>query len=468
MVPVIHWFWRDLRVLDNTALHAAYSRAGTLVPVFIWDDTHLGWPHLGPAVRTFLFGSLMALEKNLELLGHRLIVRRGKPEEELPRLARECGASIVFTNRDYEPETVAREQRVAEALAADGRRLESFKDLVIWESREVLTGTGNPYTVYTPYSRAWRSRTRQPPWPKLGTAKSPVPEGLTSVPLASITPPAPAAAGNYPPAGEHAALESLKRFLASGVFRYDVGRDFPAVEGGTSQLSPHFRVGTLGIRTALARLESAKSSGGASGDNGCRIWENELIWRDFYMQVLANFPRVADSSFRPEYDSIQWSGIREHFAAWCEGRTGYPIVDAAMRCLNATGTMHNRLRMIVAMFLTKDLMISWQQGERYFFEHLLDADLAANSGGWQWSAGTGTDAAPYFRIFNPASQGAKFDPDGAFIRRWIPELREVPVDLIQCPGDNPLLLARTRYPAPIVDHAVQRIKCLAMFKAVRQ
>ena len=339
---------------------------------------------------------------------------------------------------------------------------------MIWESREVLTGTGNPYPVYTPYSRAWRSRARQAPCPKLGAAKSAMPDGLTSVPLSSLTPTAPAAAAHYPPAGEHAALESLKTFLASGVFRYDVGRDFPAVEGGTSQLSPHFRVGTLGIRTALTRLETARAGGGAQGENGCRIWENELIWRDFYMQVLANFPHVAGSCFRPEYDQIQWSGTKEHFAAWCAGRTGYPIVDAAMRCLNATGFMHNRLRMIVAMFLTKDLMISWQQGERYFFEHLLDGDLAANSGGWQWSAGTGTDAAPYFRIFNPASQGAKFDPEGAFIRRWIPELRDVPADLIQCPGDNPLLLSRTRYPSPIVDHAVQRGKCLAMFKAVRQ
>ncbi len=466
MRPIIHWFWRDLRITDNTALHSAYSRGEAIVPVFIWDDTLLGWPHTGSAARTFLARSLASLEKNLAQLGHRLIIRRGSPEVELLRLVRETGATEVHTNRDYEPQSVVREQRVAEALAANGGLLRSYKDLVVWEGREILTGSETPYTVYTPYAKSWRTRTRQDPWPKLGPAKNPVRGNLPSLSVAEVTPSAPPAAVHYPLAGEHAALESLKAFLSSGVFKYDTARDFPALTDGTSRLSPHLRVGTLGIRTAFARLTSAFPAEGGPGSVGCRIWENELIWREFYNQVLANFPQVATACFRSEYDRLKWSGTRGQFAAWCAGQTGYPIVDAAMRCLNATGWMHNRLRMIVASFLTKDLLISWQEGERYFYEHLVDADLAANTGGWQWSAGTGTDAAPYFRIFNPASQGAKFDPEGEFIRRWVPELKGIPTDLIQTPSENPLLLARCKYPAPIVDHAVQRGRCLAMFKAV--
>ena len=204
----------------------------------------------------------------------------------------------------------------------------------------------------------------------------------------------------------------------------------------------------------------------AASGPGVRTWETELIWREFYLQILANFPHVAEGAFRPEYDRLEWSGTDEQFRAWCEGVTGFPIVDAAMRCLKATGWMHNRLRMIVSMFLTKDLLISWQRGERHFMRELVDGDLAANNGGWQWSAGTGTDAAPYFRIFNPVSQGEKFDPEGTFVRQWVPELREVPADGIHRPWENPLLLGRSGYPAPIVDHARQRERCLAMFKAV--
>jgi deoxyribodipyrimidine photo-lyase len=210
-------------------------------------------------------------------------------------------------------------------------------------------------------------------------------------------------------------------------------------------------------------LTSSPTSAVAS----CDVFLNELIWREFYAQVLHNFPHVTKGAFRPEYDGLKWSDNQEHFAAWCEGRTGYPIVDAAMRCLNATGAMHNRLRMIVAMFLTKDLLINWQLGERYFMKQLVDGDMAANNGGWQWSAGTGTDAAPYFRIFNPVSQGEKFDAEGKFVRRWIPELKEFPDDLIHQPWENPLLLAKAKYAQRIVLHEEQREKCLAMFKAVK-
>jgi deoxyribodipyrimidine photo-lyase len=236
---------------------------------------------------------------------------------------------------------------------------------------------------------------------------------------------------------------------------------------GVSNLSPHLRAGTIGIRTIIAALNKAREKAKPSQIPSCDVFLNELIWREFYLQVLHNFPHVTKGAFRPEYDQLKWSDNQEYFAAWCEGRTGFPIVDAGMRCLNATGTMHNRLRMITAMFLTKDLLIHWQWGERYFMKQLVDGDMAANNGGWQWSAGTGTDAAPYFRIFNPVSQGEKFDAGGTFVRRWIPELKDFPDDLIHQPWENPLLLAKSKYPERIVLHEEQRDKCLAMFKAVK-
>jgi deoxyribodipyrimidine photo-lyase len=285
-------------------------------------------------------------------------------------------------------------------------------------------------------------------------------------------PASPEAAGHpltqtIPPGGERTALELLRQFMAGPVYEYGTRRDFPALDGG-SGLSPHLRAGTIGIRTILAELKKARDKAiGAAALKSCETFLNELIWREFYTQVLHNFPHVTKGAFRPEYDKLQWSDNEAHFQAWCAGQTGYPIVDAAMRCLNATGTMHNRLRMIVAMFLTKDLLIHWQQGERYFMKQLVDGDMAANNGGWQWSAGTGTDAAPYFRIFNPVSQGEKFDPGGRFVRRWIPELKDFPEDIIQQPWENPLLLAKSKYASRIVRHEEQREKCLAMFKAVK-
>ena len=235
--------------------------------------------------------------------------------------------------------------------------------------------------------------------------------------------------------------------MAGPVYDYGANRNFPAVNG-TSGLSPHLRAGTIGIRTIIAALNKARAKAPAGKTPGCDVFLGELIWREFYLQVLHNFPHVTKGAFRPEYDQLKWSDNQEHFAAWCAGRTGFPIVDAAMRCLNATGTMHNRLRMIVAMFLTKDLLINWQWGERYFMQQLVDGDLAANNGGWQWSAGTGTDAAPYFRIFNPTSQAEKCDPKGEFTRRWLPELKDFPGDLIHQPWETTLLLSNSKIPAP--------------------
>ncbi|MGA2247225.1 MAG: deoxyribodipyrimidine photo-lyase [Verrucomicrobiota bacterium] len=466
MNTVIHWFRRDLRISDNTALSEAAGRAKTVIPVFIFEDAGRTGPDVGAARLAFLLQSTGSLQKDLAELGYPLIIRGGKSAELLPRLCRETGAQAVFANKRYEPYAQQRDERIAQALLKIGVGFELFKDAVIWEEQDILTKSGNPYTVFTPYSKAWRAKSVAPPRPRPGRAKIKV-----EIPLSDALPSMPDEIGHalkqtIPPAGERAALEQWRRFLAGPVYEYARLRDLPAL-AGTSQLSPHLRAGTIGIRTVVAGLKTAREKAGPRQAAGCDAFLNELIWREFYSQVLHNFPRVTQGAFRPEYDRLQWSDNREHFEAWCHGRTGYPMVDAAMRCLNATGWMHNRLRMIVAMFLTKDLLIHWQWGERYFMRQLVDGDLAANNGGWQWSAGTGTDAAPYFRIFNPVSQARKFDPDGAFVRRWLPELKDLPDDLVHRPWENPRLLARSNYPPRIVLHEEQREKCLAMFRAVK-
>ncbi len=467
MKTVLHWFRRDLRVIDNTALFEAAHAAERVVPVFVLEDSFRTGRDVGGIRVSFLLRSLESLAKNLETLGYKLIVRSGRSEQVIPQLAQEAGAEAVFTNSRYEPYSQARDRRVRENLRGIGVDLRICKDAVVWEEKEILTKADQPYTVFTPYSKAWKSKPIPPPIPKLPKAK-PSPLDLPSEPLFTD----PAELGHPTsqelwPAGEKAAREALDRFLTSAALRYAEGRNFPADPPGTSRLSPHLRAGTIGIRTILQRVTALRNEASATQLKSLDTYVSELIWREFYLQILHNFPHVMRGAFRPEYDMLDWSGSDEQFQAWCAGQTGYPIVDAGMRCLNATGWMHNRLRMIVAMFLTKDLLISWQRGEQYFMEQLVDGDMAVNNGGWQWSAGTGTDAAPYFRIFNPVSQGTKFDPDGKFVKQWVPELRDLPADLVHQPWENPLLLSRTKYADRIVDHAVQREKCLAMFKKVK-
>jgi deoxyribodipyrimidine photo-lyase len=469
MTAVLHWFRRDLRISDNTALNEAARNSERVIPVFILEDALRTGPDVGPARLAFLLQSVESLRKNLAELGCPLIIRRGRSEDVLPQLCRETGARAVYANKRYEPYAQARDRRLGETLFRAGVEFKLCKDAVIWEEAEILTQAGQPYTVFTPYSKAWKLR----PLPGARPKFKPPGTGATSPNVRSEPlPPDPAEFGHpltqsLPPAGERAALDTLRKFMAGPVFEYAAKRNLPA-EPGTSQLSPHLRAGTIGIRTILGELNRARAAATAVQQASCEVFLNELIWREFYLQVLANFPHVTKGAFRPEYDRLQWSENQDHFQAWRQGQTGYPIVDAAMRCLNATGNMHNRLRMITAMFLTKDLLVSWQWGERYFMRQLVDGDMAANNGGWQWSAGTGTDAAPYFRIFNPVTQGEKFDPDGAFVRRWVPELAAFPAETIHQPWEAPLLLARSKYPHPIVRHDVQRELCLAMFKAVRK
>lgn len=465
MKRVIHWFRRDLRVSDNTALHEAARQAEMVIPVFILEDAFKTGPDVGAARAAFLLHSVDCLRKNLEHHGYPLVIRLGKSIELIPQLARELKAEAVFCNARYEPYAEARDQKIVAALQTMGVPLRVFKDAVVWERKEILTKTGNPYTVFTPYSKAWKALPAPAPKPRLKPSTQKFP-AIASDPL----PLDPKELGfpltqTVEASGERAAHERLKHFLKNRVFRYSEQRNYPSIDG-TSQLSSHLRCGTIGIRTILAELQKRKAEGNAVEQQNCDVYLSELIWREFYTQILANFPHVTKGAFRPEYNRLEWSDNKAHFQAWCTGMTGFPVVDAAMRCLNATGNMHNRLRMIVAMFLTKDLLINWQWGERYFMQQLVDGDKAANNGGWQWSAGTGTDAAPYFRIFNPVSQGEKFDVNGDFVRKWIPELATLPAKVIHQPWEYPLF-AKTGYVKRIIDHSEQREKCLAMFKAVK-
>ena len=478
MISALVWFRRDLRSFDHAALYHALRFAGRVHCVFVFDTTILdALPSPRDRRVEFIHASLVELDAALDALarsaggvGAGVLVRHGRAADELPRLAVELGVDKVFANRDYEPDAIVRDSRVAQQLAEAGVGYEDFKDQVIFERDEVLTQTGKPFSVFTPYRNAWLKavddfQLQSYPVDRYAGQLAPKPAGETLPSLADI--------GFEPtnlgelqmPLGMSGGQRLFEDFTRR-IERYKRARDFPAVKG-VSYLSTHLRFGTVSIRQLAAH---ARRHGG----EGAGTWLSELIWRDFYHQILWHHPRVVTHAFRPEYDRLQWDEAPALLAAWCEAQTGYPLVDAAMRQLNQTGYMHNRLRMIVASFLTKDLGIDWRLGERYFAAHLNDFDLAANNGGWQWAASTGCDAQPYFRIFNPVTQSEKFDPDGRFIRRYLPELARVPDKFIQVPwamGGIDQTACRTKigvdYPAPVVDHAVARARTLARFGVLK-
>jgi deoxyribodipyrimidine photo-lyase len=471
------WFRRDLRTADHPALAHALREAAAVWCVFVLDKAILaGLPPDDRRV-AFIRASLVDLDAQIAALSGgraRLVVRHADAAEEVPRLAAQLDVQAVYFHRDDDPAARARDAKVYERLRAGGRAMHGFKDHVIFERKEVLTGAGTPYGVFTPYKNAWLKALHARP--ELlgdcgsdvdGTAlakapRSPWNEGAAVPALEEFG----FAARQETPLddpglrpGTRGGQALLDEFL-DRMDDYDATRDFPATPG-PSHLGIHLRFGTLSMRR-LVGLARQRIEGGS---RGAQTWLSELIWRDFYQQVLFHHPHVVDHAFRADCDAIRWEHGAQadaHFAAWCEGRTGYPLVDAGMRQLCATGYMHNRLRMVTASFLTKDLGVSWQRGEAWFARHLNDYELASNNGGWQWAASTGCDAQPWFRIFNPVTQSERFDPQGAFIRRWVPELAALSGKAIHAPwkGASP---AGGSYPPPIVDHDVARERTLARF-----
>lgn len=429
----IHWFRRDLRLEDNASLYYALKSGYPVLPVFIFDTNILEELKEDNSLTedkrvTFIYLQLQQLKSRLIAIGSDLHIFYGNPLDVWKLLVQTYSIKAVFTNHDYEPYANNRDKAVLELLKHNGTSFFTYKDQVIFEKDEVLKDDGKPYTVYTPYSKKWKYLLND-----FYLSSYPTSNYFSN--LIQISTPQ-----------EMIPIESMGFKINSTSFpestvsdgliiHYAYTRDIPSIPG-TSRLSVHLRFGTISIRQLCRHAIELKGE----------KFFNELIWREFYMMIMYHFPSVVQQSFKPEYDKIQWRNNETEFKAWCEGRTGYPIVDAGMRELNATGYMHNRVRMIVASFLTKHLLIDWRWGETYFAKKLLDFELSSNNGGWQWAAGTGVDAAPYFRVFNPYIQTLKFDPELKYIRRWIPELDSLD------------------YPPPIVEHQFARNRCLEAYK----
>ncbi len=450
----LFWFRRDLRLDDNAGLYHALkglaqglargSASCPVLPLFIFDREILDELEDKKDARVeFIYCAVSDLKKRLEEMGSTLLIRYGKPQEIWLQLMQEFNIAAVFTNRDFEPYAMERDNTVRQMLSDQNIPFHTYKDHVIFEKDEVLKNDGTPYTVFTPYSKRWLEKLHTK-WRTIqGEDGEPqrVSFYLTSYPtekyfsnLLKISP-----STNSPQLSdmgfEPAGIEFPPTSVARSLIRnYDKTRDIPSLSG-TSRLGVHFRFGTISIREKARNAQWLNAT-----------YLNELIWRDFYSQILGNFPHVVGNPFRPQYDRVEWREAPDDFEKWKNGLTGYPIVDAGMRELNATGYMHNRVRMIVASFLSKHLLLDWRLGEAYFAQKLLDFDLASNSGGWQWAAGCGTDAAPYFRIFNPSEQTKKFDPEHKYIRKWVPEF------------------GTPRYPQPMVEHTFARERCLRTYK----
>lgn len=456
--PVIHWFRRDLRLDDNAALQAALNSGAPVIPLFIFDPILLDGPRFSEVRMAFLLGALRSLDDRLQQRGSRLMIRRGHPISALREVIEQTGAQALYFNRDYTP--YAR-HRDALAEAELSIAVYGYDDLVLLPPGTVLKADGNPYTVYTPFMKQWKLL------PKPDVADGA--DGKFARVEVENWQPEQHWNGVLPPVSERAAYDRLANFLKGPVYQYSDTRNNltpdPFDTMDTSCLSPYLRFGLLsprqvyrGARDAYARTTHYHHQ------RSVEVWVNELIWREFYVHIMYHFPHVDRGNFRTSYDALAWHDEPGEFEAWQQGMTGYPVVDAAMRQLRAIGWMPNRARMIAASFLTKDLLIDWRRGERHFMNWLIDGDPAANNGGWQWTAGTGTDAQPYFRIFNPVIQSKKFDPQGAYIRRWVPELERVPDVFIHEPWKMPE--PPTHYPPPIVDHQAARERAISVYKAV--
>lgn len=453
----IWWIRRDLRLTDNLALQAALDAGGAFVPVFVLDPKLLAKP--AERRQAFLFAGLCALAEDLRALGSGLLIRSGYPVNELPRLAEELGGLPIFAEEDASP--YARER---DRLVGSRARLSLLPGVGAQALGSVLKADGTPYTVFTPFSRAWKAL--PPP-----TQRARKPLSLPPLPaLASEDLPELPALANFP-AGEQEAQRRLDAFLDGPIYAYKEHRDRVDLDG-TSALSPYLRFGMLSARQAAQAARGALADAPTDGARaGAETWLNELIWREFYLSILTHFPRVLTGTFIPAGSEIHWRTAPQDLAAWQSGQTGYPVVDAGMRQLASLGWMHNRARMICASFLVKHLLINWQEGEAWFMRQLVDGDPASNNGGWQWTAGTGTDAAPYFRVFNPILQGLKFDPLGAYVRRWVPELSGLADKYIHTPWEMPAEQEKDAscrvgvdYPLPIVEHNLARDRVLTVYQ----
>ena len=471
--PVILWFRRDLRLADNQALQAAVATGKPILPVYILDPEGHGRP-TGAAGLWWLDRSLRALDAALRERGGRLLIRQGLSEPVLRALIEETGAEAVLMNRLFEPDGDERDAAIAHGLKADGVDCRGWNGAYLARPGSVTTGEGKPYKVFTPFSKALDAAIDLPDhtlgprafeaFPKLKS------ESVDDLGLAP-TDPDWAVEFDWTP-GEAGATEALTRFIGHGLKTYSTGRDHPA-EAGASRLSPYLHWGEIAPWRVLERVRGAASDGKVPAKEAEKF-ASELAWREFSIQLLTAFPYIVDRAFRPDYDAMPWRDDEAGFRAWTKGRTGYPIVDAGMRQLWTSGWMHNRVRMIVASFLIKDLLIDWRKGEAWFWDTLVDADLGNNVQNWQWVAGSGADAAPYFRIYNPVSQGMRFDADGRYVRRWVPELADLPDRWIHQPWAAPkevldaagVRLGET-YPEPIVDHGEARVRALEALRSLR-
>ncbi|GAB4363095.1 MAG: deoxyribodipyrimidine photo-lyase [Kiloniellaceae bacterium] len=472
--PSIVWFRQDLRLADNPALAAAIARGAPILPLFIFDDSGDWAP--GGAARWWLHHSLAALSNDLKKCGAPLCLRRGKAQDILHDVAQEHGAAAVFWNRCYEPAAVARDKALKERLKKADIEAVSFNGALLAEPWALKTGQGEPYKVFTPFWKALQAA-GDPPRPLTRPRKLDGVTGAASEELDDwqLLPTRPDWAGGlretWQP-GEKGAAERLSDFLDAAASDYKTERDRPD-RSGTSRLSPHLHWGEVSPRQVWHATRHAVAAGTLT-DGAAEAFLRQLGWRDFSHNLLFHWPDFPEQPWRAAFAAFPWSDDEAAFDAWCQGRTGYPIVDAGLRELWATGWMHNRVRMIAASFLVKDLLIPWQRGEAWFWDTLVDADLANNAAGWQWVAGCGADAAPYFRIFNPVSQGEKFDPRGDYVRRWVPELAGLPDDAIHRPWEAPAeVLKKAKvtlgesYPHPIVDHKAARDRALAGYETVK-
>ena len=470
---IIFWHRRDLRLSDNIGLGAARQQSSKIVGLFCLDPYILERDDIAPARVTYLIGCLQELQEGYLQVGSQLLIVQGKPSQAIPKLAETINAKAVFWNWDIEPYSQQRDKEVADALKEKGITVGNYWDQLMHYPGEILTQANKPYTVYTPFWKNWHKQVKAEPSPTLSLCQKLTLEeqkviekaGAIALPTAkdlgyvweNTLPLAP---------GEEAAQDQLEYFCDRFLTQYLEQRNFPSIEG-TSQLSAALRFGAIGIRTVWqATVNVYENSRSDETRHNIQTWQKELAWREFYQHAMYFFPELAEGSYRDRFKNFPWENNEDYFQAWCEGKTGYPIVDAAMRQLNETGWMHNRCRMIVASFLTKDLIINWQWGEKYFMQKLYDGDLAANNGGWQWSASSGMDPKP-LRIFNPSSQAQKFDPEGEYIRQWLPEISSMDTQYLVTGKIPDLELYSYNYPQAIVNHKQQQRKFKQLYQQQR-